>query len=142
MKRFPPVAELVPHTPPTLALEELVEWTPEHARARMTVRPTGIFVRAGALDAVYTLEFMAQTVAACLGMRAFQAGDDVRVGMVVSCRRLALERARLFVGETLVLGARELRSNESTSLFETDAHDGDGKLVAHATMTLVHRAAQ
>jgi len=135
---YPPITELVPHAAPMLALEELLDWRDGFARARMTVPAGGPFERDGSVDAVLTLEYMAQTVAACLGMEAFRAGSGVRVGMVVACRRMELARPTLEVGEELFLEARCVRGTDATSHFEGEARDARGELVASATLTLVH----
>jgi len=134
---LPPVAELVPHGPPMLALEQLSTCEPGRATGTMQVRES-LFLREGRLDAVVTLEYMAQLVAACLGHEGRRAGVGVRVGMVVACRSMTLARAELLLGERLVLNARCIRRTESVSQFETETHDGSGALVSRATMTLVH----
>jgi len=135
---YPPITELVPHAAPMLALAELLEGHEGFARARMTVPTESPFERDGSVDAVLTLEYMAQTVAACLGMEVFRAGSGVRVGMVVACRRLELARPTLVVGEELFLEARCVRGTDATSNFEGEVRDAVGALVASATLTLVH----
>ena len=137
MSDLPPVARVVPHAPPMLALDELVEWAPGRIVCRLVVREGGLFVCAGGVDGVWTLEFMAQAVAACLGCEATLAGHEVRVGMVVACRSMSIERAFIPLGTRLTVAAGCIRGSDSTSLFETEVRD-DAGLVASAVMTLVH----
>ncbi|MCR9246580.1 MAG: hypothetical protein NXI31_16220 [bacterium] len=138
MKAIPAVTELVPHQAPMLGLEEVVEYEPGRARARLVVHPDGLAVRDGAVDSVMTLEYMAQTVAACLGMEAYAEGEAVRVGMVIACRQMEVFRPQLLVGEEFTIEARCVRGTESLSHFEASIEDVEGALVATSTLTLVH----
>ncbi|MFO1031022.1 MAG: hypothetical protein U1F60_08090 [Planctomycetota bacterium] len=135
---FPPVSDLVPHSAPTLALDELVAWAPGEATARVTIREHGLLVQGDGVDACVALELMAQTAAACLGHAAFQGGGAVRVGMVVGCRKLQLLRPRLLVGETFAVRVRCTRGSDFVSSFDAEVHDHAGTLVARTTMTIVH----
>ncbi len=132
-----PVAEIVPHAPPMLAVEELLEWSPGKARARMTVR-AGLFDHDGRVESVMTLEYMAQTVAACLGHEAVQDGHSVRVGMVIACRTMSIHRPRLRLGEKLEIRVEQARGTDSLSHYDTWTHDEAGRLVASAQLTLIH----
>lgn len=137
MSRFPPIEDLVPHAPPMLAVERLVEWSPGRAETELTVRDGGPFVRDGVVGAACTLEYMAQSVAACLGYEAFRGGVGVRVGMVVACRAMTIERDTLPVGTTLRITVTRVRGTDDASQFEAETRS-DGELVARATLTLVH----
>lgn len=86
-----------------------------------------------------TLEFLAQSVAACLGYEAFQGGGNVRVGMIVGVRQMALLVPHLYVGDELLLDVERVRGTEDVSTF-TGVASVDGKEVARAHMTLVHPA--
>lgn len=135
---FPPVSDLVPHSPPTIALDEMVAWQPGDATLRTTIREHGLLVHGDGVDACVTLELMAQAAAACLGHGAFRGGGAVRVGMVVGCRKLQLLRPRLFVGETFLVRVHCTRGSDFVSSFEGEVHDAAGVLVARTTMTIVH----
>lgn len=138
MSRFPPVADLVPHSPPTLALDELLRWEPGRAWLAVTVRPDTPMVRDGQLASVAVLEFLAQGVAACLGYEAFRTGGGVRVGMVVAVRRMVVHRPSLAVGERLELEVAAVRTSDQVSTFQTVARDAMGAPVVTAAMTLLH----
>ena len=137
MSAFPPVARVVPHAPPMLALDEVLAWEPGRIECRLVVREGALFVGAGGVDGVWTLEFMAQAVAACLGCEALLADAGIRVGMIVACRSMSLERALVPIGSELTIVAERVRGSDSTSLFQSEVRDGHG-LVARATLTLVH----
>jgi predicted hotdog family 3-hydroxylacyl-ACP dehydratase len=120
-----------------LALDDVVDWEPGRIACRLVVREGGPFAGAGGVDGVWTLEFMAQAVAACLGCEAIGAGSEVRVGMIVACRSMRIERDVIPPGTELTVVAERVRGSDEVSLFETQVRDGRG-LVAHAVMTLVH----
>jgi predicted hotdog family 3-hydroxylacyl-ACP dehydratase len=133
-----PVAGLVPHAPPMLAIEELLASETGRATVRLTVRD-GLLARAGRVSAVATLEYMAQAIAACLGAEAGRVGaTPARVGMIVACRSLKLERPWLAVGEELVLRVELVRGSTEVSHFDAETRTAGDALVARATMTLVH----
>ena len=138
MSDYPPVAELVPHEAPMLALDELVFAEPGRATARLTLTDDMLFVKDGRLDTVITLEYMAQTVAACLGHEALAEGGTVRVGMVVACRTMTVHRPVLLVGEVLHCEVERVRGTSDVSLFTGLTRDGGGEVVAEVSMTLVH----
>lgn len=138
VSEYPAITELVPHAAPMLALRELVHWEPGLARARLVLGHDDLFVEDGKVDAVCALEYMAQGVAACLGQESWHQGDSVRVGMVIACRSMTLERPHLLVGEELLVEARRVHGTEHASHYDTALHDAQGTLVAKATMTLVH----
>lgn len=138
MNEFPAITELVPHEAPMLALDAVTGFADGRTTVRLTVRADSYFARSGTVDTVVALEYMAQTVAACLGQEAYSAGANVRVGMVIACRQMAVERPMLQVGEVLRIDAWRVRGNDSLSHFEAAVHDSANALVATSTLTLVH----
>ena len=138
MSPYPVITELVPHARPMLAVDELLDWRPGRVEVRLKIDPEDLFVVDGEVDGVVTLEYMAQGVAACLGYEAFRAGQAVRVGMVIACRSLTVERSPLLVGEEFVITAEQVRGSEWLSHFDTSMVDAAGEPVAQAMLTLVH----
>lgn len=138
MKIFPAITEVVPHQTPVLAIEKLTSWERGHARGELTIRDSNPFVKNGALDTVMSLEYMAQCVAACLGMEAFQNGGNVRVGMIVACRQMEIMQPELLLGETYAVKADCIRGNDNISHYDAEIRSSDGELVATCTITLVH----
>jgi len=124
-----------------LAVEELLDWREGYARARLTIHSDNQFVRNGQLDAVVTFEYMAQTVAACLGMESRTGGGGVRVGMVIASREMKIERPLITVGEELFFEANLVRGSDYSSMFKTETRDAQGELVSTASLTLVHSEA-
>jgi len=135
---FPAVAELVPHQAPVLALEEVTAWELGHAQGKLTIRDSNPFARNGIVHTVMSLEYMAQCVAACLGMEAYISGVNVRVGMVIACRKMEIMQPNMHVGDTYTVKANCVRGTDAISHYDGEIRSGDGELVATCTMTLVH----
>ena len=138
MTIFPAITEIVPHQTPVLAVEKLTSWKLGHAQGELTILDSNPFVQNGKLDTVMSLEYMAQCVAACLGMEAFQNGGNVRVGMIVACRQMEILQPELLLGETYAVKADCVRGNNSISHYDAEIRSSDGELVATCTMTLIH----
>jgi predicted hotdog family 3-hydroxylacyl-ACP dehydratase len=134
---FPPIDDLVPHAPPMRVVEQLMDWAPGRATCTMVVRPHNLFAEGSKVPAVATLEFLAQTVAACLGHEAFTNGGTVRVGMIVGVRQMELFVPHIHVGDSLTLIVERVRGTDEISTFSGEARVGDS-IVSKANMTLVH----
>ena len=138
MDDLPAVTDLVPHQPPVLALERLVAWRPEHAQGELTVRADNPLLRDGKVETVMAMEYMAQCVAACLGMDAYIGGGAVRVGMVIACRQMKITVPHLLLGETYLVSADQVRGTDAISHYDGAITSASGEAVATCTMTLVH----
>lgn len=138
MSELPAVTELVPHQAPMLALERLTGWQLGKATGALTIREHNPLQRDGRIDSVMALEYLAQTVAACLGMEAYTGGGNVRVGMVIACRKMTIEQPFLEVGREYTTSVEQVRGTDSISHYDGTLRDDAGAVVATATMTLVH----
>jgi predicted hotdog family 3-hydroxylacyl-ACP dehydratase len=95
------IAQLVPHQPPMLWIDELVEQSDDGIVCRVTLRPDHVFLDAGQAESVVLVELMAQSVAAFVGLADRRKGAEPRPGYLV-----AIPDARFFVptvavGQTL-----------------------------------------
>lgn len=136
---YPPISELVPHHGPMVLLDELVHWEPGRARCQLQIKPGTRFVRHGVVSSIVCIEYMGQAVAACCGYAAFRGGDDIRVGMIIGCRRMDIEVPELRVGDELTIDVSEVRAREEISVYECEARRGT-EPVASAQLTLYHAA--
>jgi predicted hotdog family 3-hydroxylacyl-ACP dehydratase len=134
---YPPIEDLVPHGLPMRVVEEMLSWQPGSATCRLQLRAHAPFVSDGSVPSVVLLEYLAQTVAACLGYEAYLGGGSIRVGMIVGVRKMQLFRERVFVGEEIRTEVERIRGNEDVSSFRGEA-SVDGQVVCVAHMTLVH----
>lgn len=134
---YPSIRELIPHDGPMVLLDEMLHCEPGLARCRITIAPGMRFVSDGTVDTIVTLEYMGQAVAASCGYAAFRGGNDIRVGMIIGCRRMDVEVPKLQVGDELLIEVREVRAQEEISVYECEVRRGSDP-VATAQLTLFH----
>jgi predicted hotdog family 3-hydroxylacyl-ACP dehydratase len=113
-----PVAELVPHEPPMILVDELIEWSPTRALVRARVRPGGPFVIAGRMPATILLEYMAQAVAVAEGMasRISLTSNARAPGLLLGTRELELDVGDLAVGDILEIRVEHEFSDTDSGL--------------------------
>jgi predicted hotdog family 3-hydroxylacyl-ACP dehydratase len=85
------VRDLVPHRPPILCLDALLEAGDTRAAAELVVAD-GLFLDAGALSEQGFVEGLAQTAAALMTTRLRAAGAAPRGGYLVGVRDLRIRR--------------------------------------------------
>jgi len=136
-REYPPIEDLVPHGLPIRVVEEMLDWQPGKATCRLKVREHGPFVENGQVHTAVALEYLAQSVAACLGHEAYLGGGRIRVGMIIGVRKMEIFQPTIPVGTDIRTEVERIRGDEDVSTFRGEAYDGDHCLcVAH--MILVH----
>jgi predicted hotdog family 3-hydroxylacyl-ACP dehydratase len=134
---FPPIEELIPHSGPLVLVDELVHWAAGEAVCSLRVREGAPFVTNGKVESAVTIEYMAQTVAACLGYEALRGGAGVRVGMIIACKRFVAHADALEVGDALSIDVKRVRGNEMLSHFDCRVLRA-GAVFSEGTLTLYH----
>jgi predicted hotdog family 3-hydroxylacyl-ACP dehydratase len=127
---YPPLAELVPHRPPMILLDELLEWAPGRARCAVRLHPGSPFMEGGRVRAVVALEYMAQAAAVCAGMEARQAGLRPASGFLVGARELELSVGHLQAGDALVVEAEHEQGDERLACFRCRVRRGEEPVAA------------
>jgi predicted hotdog family 3-hydroxylacyl-ACP dehydratase len=117
---FPPVAELLPHAPPMILIDEVVEAAEGLIAARVTLRPTSLFVEGDRVPAIVAIEYMAQTVGAYAGLRARAAGNAPKIGFLLGSRELTLDVDAFAVGDELRIEARHVWGDERIGSFQCE----------------------
>ena len=96
-----PVGDLVPHRPPMLWVDEIVEDSDEAIVCRVTLRPEHVFLDAGTAESVVIVELMAQSVAAFVGLADSKRGETPKPGYLVAIPEARFVVATVAVGQTL-----------------------------------------
>ncbi len=135
--KYPPIEDLIPHGPPMRAIEEMIEWEPGRASCRLQLRRHAPFVKDNRIASVVALEYLAQSVAACLGYEAYIAGGKIRVGMIVGVRKMEIFSPTITVGAEVRADVERIRGDEDVSTFRGEAL-ADSQRICVAHMTLVH----
>ncbi len=117
---LPPVAELLPHGPPMILIDEVVEAAEGRIAARVTLRPGSMFVEGDRVPAIVAIEYMAQTIGAYAGLRARATGHPPRIGFLLGTRELTLEVDAFAVGDELRIEARHVWGDERIGSFQCE----------------------
>jgi predicted hotdog family 3-hydroxylacyl-ACP dehydratase len=117
-KRYPPVAELVPHRPPMILIDEILDIGEKSLSARVALTELSPFVEEGKLPALVTLEYMAQSIAAFAGAARRAAGKPVQLGFLIACREMELEVDSLFIGDVLEVTVNQVWTDEQLGSFD------------------------
>lgn len=125
------IEDYLPHRPPMLLIDELVEVSDTKAVVRTTIKPDCVFARDGIVHPAAMIEFMAQCCATLIGGRP--SGKGPRLGFIISCREVNLLVDSFAVGDKLELGAAKIHGQDALAVFAcTVSRDG----VQCATMQL------
>jgi predicted hotdog family 3-hydroxylacyl-ACP dehydratase len=102
-----PITALVPHRPPMLLIDRLLEDDAEQVKAEAVIRPGQLFLMSEGLPAWVGIELMAQTVASFAGLRALEKREPVRLGFLLGTRRYECSRPFFPTGARLEIEARQ-----------------------------------
>jgi len=100
-----PIAQLLPHRPPMILLDEVVAWDGVSLVAAVTIRADTLFLEPDGVPAHIGIEYMAQTCGAFAGAQALAAGQPVRIGFLLGTRRYTAHRPWYRIGERLTITA-------------------------------------
>lgn len=106
---LPPIGEVVPHRGRMVLLSRVLEHGPTATACAVAIDAQRLFVqRDGSVGSWVGVEYMAQCVGAHAGMIARAAGEEPRVGYLVSSRRLRFHAPRFVPGQELRVSAVQL----------------------------------
>jgi predicted hotdog family 3-hydroxylacyl-ACP dehydratase len=134
-KRYPPVAELVPHRPPMILIDEILDIGETSLSARVALTERSPFVEDGKLPALITLEYMAQSIAAFAGAARRASGKPVRLGFLIACREMELEVDSLSVGDELEVTVNQIWADELLGSFDCLVTRG-GEKISRASLSV------
>jgi predicted hotdog family 3-hydroxylacyl-ACP dehydratase len=137
-----PLATLVPHEPPMLWIDDIAAIDPagEHIVCRVTLRGAHAFVENGAAETIVAIEWMAQAVAAFVGLEDANKGTAPRPGYLVAIPEARLLRDSVAVGTTVSLTCTRRFGDELLASFTCVARQGDD-LLAEAVINVYRPAA-
>ncbi len=130
------IAKFLPHDPPMVLLDELIDYQESTIQARVTLRKTSPFCNeTGEIPSYIGLEYMAQAIAAWNGYRAHLENKKPQIGFLLGSRRLTLNVPCFKVGETLdIFGDCQYNDGEMASFFCWI--EWDKKRVVEATLNV------
>lgn len=137
---LPSLDEVLPHAGAMRLLDRLLAADDDHAVATTTVRRDNLFADEGGVPAWVGIEFMAQTIAAWAGVRAWRDGGGPALGFLLGSRRYACDVPRFPLGSVLTMTARpELIGDNGLGMFACTLAL-DGREVARANVSVFQPA--
>jgi len=131
-----PVADYLPHRPPMLLIDDIVEWSELRAVCRTVIRPDCVFAIAGAVHPAAMIEFVAQVCAIYVGVRSARSGDRPQVGFIMACREVDFAVDRFAVGDELTITADKTFGQKQLAAFTGTVHRG-GALCATVQLSVI-----
>lgn len=133
---FGPVADYLPHRPPMLLIDEIVEVTDQRAICRTTIHPDCVFAIDGRVHPSAMIEFVAQTCAIAVGVLAAREGGPPRLGMIMACREVTFDVDTFAVGDELTITVDRLSGQKMMAAFTSTVVRG-GALCATVQLSVV-----
>lgn len=124
------IDELIPHSGCMVLLDRIVAHDHQSLTAELVVRDDGLFGDHEAVPAWVGIEYMAQTIAAYVGVRAREANDPIRLGFLLGTRRYLTNVGIFKVGAVLTIQADKIYQDEGLGVFDCRIHGLDVEVTA------------
>lgn len=137
---YPPVDALLPHAGPAVLLDSVLHYGADIIECGVVVSAERAFGESfeesfgtGRVPSWIGVEYLAQAAAAHTGLRRCREGFPVRVGFLLSTRRLELEVPWFAEGEALRVAAKRVWVGSGMAIFEGSVRreDARGESPAH-----------
>ncbi|MGZ4997167.1 MAG: ApeP family dehydratase [Methylobacter sp.] len=112
------VAALVPHSGSMVLLDRIIDYDDQSLIAELVVRGDGLLGDDKAVPAWVGIEYMAQTIAAYVGVKARQANEPIRLGFLLGTRFYNSNVAAIEVGVTLTIRVEKIIQDDGLGVFE------------------------
>jgi predicted hotdog family 3-hydroxylacyl-ACP dehydratase len=113
------IEELLPHARPMILLDEVTGMGEGGLSAELTVRPDTPFFESGrGVPAYVAIEWMAQACGAFVGVTALEAGQPVRLGLLLGTRNFRATVPWFLEGERLIVLAAPVFMNAEMGAFD------------------------
>lgn len=138
---IPHIERLVPHRPPMLLIDRIIEAAEDRVTAEARIDPACVFaVGDEGVPSYVGLEMMAQTVCAYDGLRHFDKGLPPPIGFLLGCRRYTVRRPYLLPGEVLTITARMLLYDGDMASFDCSIRDDAAAKFAEGSLNVYRPA--
>jgi predicted hotdog family 3-hydroxylacyl-ACP dehydratase len=132
---YPALTSFMPHRPPMLLLDTLVEHGETLVVCDKTFREGEPFVENGAVSALVTIELFAQAAAAHFGYAGYVKGGAMSSGALLGARRIDLDVPTFSVGERLVIRATQVMFMAPAAQYECELEQA-GRVVARGSINV------
>jgi predicted hotdog family 3-hydroxylacyl-ACP dehydratase len=112
-----PAADYLPHRPPMLLIDDIVDITDDRIVCRTTIHPDCVFAIDRRVHASAMIEFVAQVSAIFAGVLSARDGGPPRLGMIVGCREITFAVDSFAVGDELTIAATKIFGEHQLAAF-------------------------
>jgi predicted hotdog family 3-hydroxylacyl-ACP dehydratase len=126
----------MPHRPPMLMLDALLEHDETRVACDKTFREGDPFVQDGRVTAFVAIELFAQAAAAHFAYAGVVRGDVSASGALLGARKIELLVPSYAVGERLIVRAVQLGLMPPAAQYEGTIERGDGTVLARGTLSV------
>jgi len=132
---YRPITDYLPHRPPMVLLDRVVEIAKTHAVCEVTLHVDSPFCDGAAVPGWVGIEYMAQTIGVLAGWRALEKQLPVRIGFLVGTRNYQSHVPQFHVGDVLRIAVNEEVSTDSGLVAVCCMlHNVTGTLLAEASL--------
>ena len=122
-----PIEDLVKHRRGMLLVDRLVSYNVSGVVVEVIIKEDTSFLNDGYVPAWVGIEYVAQAVAAWGGLQAIQGDKEVKLGLLISCRKYKSTRPRFMLGEVLNVHTREEFNDGQMGSYSCNIYDETGK---------------
>jgi predicted hotdog family 3-hydroxylacyl-ACP dehydratase len=134
---YPPIEQLVPHRPPMILIDRMIEATDTAMTCEVTITPQTLLIESAGVPAFVGLEYMAQAVAAYGGYKAYLAGQPIGLGLLLGTPQLKISCQFFHCGQTLQIQVTHIWGDNELMQFQCTIHDAlTGVLLQQAELTV------
>ncbi|MDB4987019.1 MAG: thioester dehydrase [Myxococcaceae bacterium] len=135
---YPSIEQLLPHRAPMLWVDSVISHDGDDVHCRLTLRDSHVFVVNGEADPVVSIEWMAQTVGALVGLFDRSRDEPPRPGYLIAVPEATFLVDVFHVGDVLDLRAHRAWGDDTLASFEAEV-ERNGELVAKAQLSVYRR---
>lgn len=142
MNKDPRLLQLIPHRPPMLLIDQLLEVSANRSSAQVNITPTSSFyVEGKGVPAWIGLEYMGQTAALIAGFQLEQGLVEPHLGLLLGTRKYSAHTPWFAPGAQLRIICQELAVvGQSLANFTCEIQDlHSDALLASARLTVYRR---
>jgi len=136
---FPEILDLLPHRPPMLWIDDILAREEHEVRCLLTIRESHLFVEEGQVEPIVSVEWMAQAVAALVGMFDRDRALSPRPGYLIAVPEAEFFVDHFHVGDVLEIVAVRIWGDDTLASFEGSVQRG-AELAARAQLSVYRRA--
>lgn len=111
------LVDFVPHRPPMLLLDHVIEYSEERLVASVTIKKDSFGVENGFVPGWFGIEYMAQSIAAYNGLN-FSKGGGPEIGFLVGSRGYKATVPSFAVGQELIITVERSFIVENSGSFQ------------------------